>query len=172
LISKTLGLSDLEVEVIIKAAMLHDIGKIGIRDSVLQKEGKLTDEEYEHIKKHVEITHDILSKINLSEAFKDIVEIASTHHEKYNGTGYYKKISGEDIPLGGRILAVADVFDAITSKDFKEQIIIPNSNVVNRFDSIIKPIFDSILNLGFQNLRLATLRDTLLPKLMSGQIKL
>ena len=64
------------------------------------------------------------------------------------------------------------VFDAITSKDFKEQIIIPNSNVVNRFDSIIKPIFDSILNLGFQNLRLATLRDTLLPKLMSGQIKL
>ena len=64
------------------------------------------------------------------------------------------------------------VFDAITSKDFKEQIIIPNFNVVNRFDSIIQPIFDSILNLGFQNLRLSNLRDTLLPKLMSGQIKL
>ncbi|MBR6163110.1 HD domain-containing protein [bacterium] len=116
LIARMLGLDDLKIEVIIKAAMLHDIGKIGIRDSVLQKEGKLTDEEYEHIKQHVEITHDILSKINLSEGFKEIVEIASTHHEKYNGTGYYKKISGEDIPLGGRILAVADVFDAITSK--------------------------------------------------------
>ena len=63
------------------------------------------------------------------------------------------------------------VFDAITSKDFKEQIIIPNVNDVNRFDSIIQPIFDNILNLGFENLRLSTLRDTLLPKLMSGQIK-
>lgn len=63
------------------------------------------------------------------------------------------------------------VFDAITSKDFKEQIIIPNLNVVNRFDSIIQPIFDNILNIGFENLRLSTLRDTLLPKLMSGQIK-
>lgn len=63
------------------------------------------------------------------------------------------------------------VFDAITSKDFKEQIIIPNLNVVNSFDSIIQPIFDNILNIGFENLRLSTLRDTLLPKLMSGQIK-
>ncbi len=116
LIAENLGLSGLQIDVISRAAMLHDIGKIGIRDSVLQKEGKLTDEEYEHIKKHVEITHDILSKINLSEGFQDIVDIASTHHEKYNGTGYYKKYSGEEIPLGGRILAVADVFDAITSK--------------------------------------------------------
>lgn len=63
------------------------------------------------------------------------------------------------------------VFDAITSKDFKEQIIIPNLNVVNRFDSIIQPIFDNILNIGFENLRLSSLRDSLLPKLMSGQIK-
>ena len=62
------------------------------------------------------------------------------------------------------------VFDAITTKDFKEQIIIPNSSIVNRFDSFIQPIFDSILNAGFENLRLSTLRDTLLPKLMSGQI--
>ena len=63
------------------------------------------------------------------------------------------------------------VFDAITTKDFKEQIIIPNLSIVNRFDSFIQPIFDSILNAGFENLRLSTLRDTLLPKLMSGQIK-
>ena len=63
------------------------------------------------------------------------------------------------------------VFDAITTKDFKEQIIIPNLNIVNRFDSIIQPIFDSILNAGFENLRLSTLRDTLLPKLMSGELK-
>ena len=103
-------------EIVVKAAILHDIGKIGIRDSVLQKEGKLTDEEYKHIQEHVKITHDILEKIHTSEDFKQITEIACSHHEKYDGSGYYRHLSGEDIPYGGRILAVADVFDAITSK--------------------------------------------------------
>ena len=99
-----------------KAAALHDIGKIGIRDSVLQKEGKLTPEEYKHIQQHVEITHHILEKIHMSEDFKQITEIACSHHEKYDGTGYYRHLKGEEIPFGGRILAVSDVFDAITSK--------------------------------------------------------
>mgnify|MGYP000725948358 FL=1 len=96
--------------------ILHDIGKIGIRDSVLQKEGKLTDDEYKHIQEHVRITHDILEKIHTSDDFKMITEIACSHHEKYDGSGYYRHLSGEDIPYGGRILAVADVFDAITSR--------------------------------------------------------
>lgn len=103
-------------EIVEKAAILHDIGKIGIRDSVLQKEGKLTDEEYKHIQEHVKITHDILEKIHTSEDFKQITDIACSHHEKYDGSGYYRHLSGENIPYGGRILAVADVFDAITSK--------------------------------------------------------
>ena len=99
-----------------KAAILHDIGKIGIRDAVLQKEGKLTDEEYKHIQEHVKITHDILDKIYMSEDFKVITEMACSHHEKYDGSGYYRHLKGEEINYGGRILAVADVFDAITSK--------------------------------------------------------
>ena len=103
-------------EIVEKAAILHDIGKIGIRDSVLQKEGKLTDEEYKHIQEHVRITHDILEKIHTSDDFKQITEIACSHHEKFDGSGYYRHLSGENIPFGGRILAVADVFDAITSK--------------------------------------------------------
>ena len=103
-------------ELVEKAAILHDIGKIGIRDSVLQKEGKLTDDEYKHIQEHVRITHDILEKIHMSQDFKTITEIACSHHEKYDGSGYYRHLSGENIPYGGRILAVADVFDAITSK--------------------------------------------------------
>lgn len=103
-------------EIVEKAAILHDIGKIGIRDSVLQKEGKLTDEEYKHIQEHVRITHDILEKIHTSDDFKQITEIACSHHEKFDGSGYYRHLSGENIPYGGRILAVADVFDAITSK--------------------------------------------------------
>lgn len=101
---------------VIHAAVLHDIGKIGIKDAVLQKDGKLTDEEYMHIQDHVKITSDILNKVYLSEEFKEVAEIASSHHEKYDGTGYFRKLKGSEIHIGGRILAVSDVFDAITSK--------------------------------------------------------
>ncbi len=116
LIAEAFNLPQEDIEIIQKAAALHDIGKIGIRDSVLQKEGKLTPEEYQHIQQHVEITHNILEKINMSDEFKLITEIACSHHEKYDGTGYYRHLKGEEIPFGGRILAVSDVFDAITSK--------------------------------------------------------
>jgi HD-GYP domain-containing protein (c-di-GMP phosphodiesterase class II) len=116
LIAKAMNMTERQVAIIEKAATLHDIGKIGIRDSVLQKEGRLTDEEYKHIQSHVELTHDILQKIHMSDDFKKVTEIACSHHEKFDGSGYYRKLSGLDIPLGGRILAVADVFDAITSK--------------------------------------------------------
>lgn len=116
LIAQNLNLDEKYIEIVEKAATLHDIGKIGIRDSVLQKEGKLTPEEYKHIQEHVEITHNILEKIHTSDEFKTITEIACSHHEKYDGNGYYRKLQGEQIPLGGRILAVSDVFDAITSK--------------------------------------------------------
>ena len=116
LICEKFKLSEEEKEIIKNASLLHDIGKIGIKDSVLQKEGKLTTEEYEHIKEHVRLTHSILSKVYISNNFKDVAKIASSHHEKYDGTGYFKGLKGEQIPLGGRILAVSDVFDAITSK--------------------------------------------------------
>jgi len=116
LIARALNLEEKMVEIIEKAATLHDIGKIGIRDSVLQKEGKLTDEEYKHIQEHVVITHNILEKIHMSEDFKTVTEIACAHHEKYDGSGYYRNCRGDEIHLGGRILAVSDVFDAITSK--------------------------------------------------------
>ena len=116
LICEKCKLSEEEKEIIKNASLLHDIGKIGIKDSVLQKEGKLTPEEYEHIKEHVRLTHNILSKVYITNNFKNVANIASSHHEKYDGTGYFKGLKGEQIPLGGRILAVCDVFDAITSK--------------------------------------------------------
>ena len=115
IICEKLGLNLDVTEIISKAARLHDIGKIGIRDSVLQKKGALTKEEYEHIKEHVKFTYDILCKTNINASFSEITEIASSHHEKYDGTGYFRGLKSEDIPLGGRILAVSDVFDAITS---------------------------------------------------------
>jgi len=116
LIACEFGMEKNDLSVLEKAAALHDIGKIGIRDSVLQKEGKLTPEEYEHIQEHVVITHNILEKIHMSSDFQQITEIACSHHEKFDGTGYYRGLKGTEIPFGGRILAVSDVFDAITSK--------------------------------------------------------
>lgn len=116
LIAQEFGMEKNDLYILEKAAALHDIGKIGIRDSVLQKEGKLTPEEYKHIQQHVEITHHILEKIHMSKDFQEITEIACSHHEKFDGSGYYRQLKGEEIPFGGRILAVSDVFDAITSK--------------------------------------------------------
>lgn len=151
LIARKLGLDEKRVEIIEKAATLHDIGKIGIRDAVLQKEGKLTDEEYKHIQEHARITHDILEKIHMSEDFKLVTEIACSHHEKYDGSGYYRHLKGEDIKLGGRILAVSDVFDAITSKrHYRDKM--PIVNVIdillkscwNHFDGNIVDCFLSI----------------------------
>ena len=115
LIAKQIGLNKDITEIISKAAMLHDIGKIGIKDAVLQKKGTLTKDEYEHIKEHVKITYDILCKTNMNSSFSEIAEIAASHHEKYDGSGYFRGLKGEEIPFGGRILAVSDVFDAITS---------------------------------------------------------
>lgn len=115
-IAEHMNLPEDQVETIEYAALLHDFGKIGIRDSVLCKEGKLTDEEHTHIREHAKLTYDILSKMYFEDKIKDVPEIAASHHEKYNGSGYFRKLAGQDIPLGGRILAVSDVFDAITSK--------------------------------------------------------
>ncbi len=151
LIVDALNMDEKMKEIIEKAATLHDIGKIGIRDSVLQKEGKLTDEEYKHIQEHVQITHNILDKICMTEDFKQITEIACSHHEKYDGSGYYRHLKGEEIPYGGRILAVSDVFDAITSRrHYRDKM--PIVNVINillkdsgtHFD---KSIVDAFLNI-------------------------
>ena len=152
LICRKLGLDDEETETISQAAMLHDIGKIGIRDSVLQKKGKLTPEEYKHIQEHVKFTHDILSKIAAkAESFKSVVEIASSHHEKFNGDGYFRHKDGSHIPLGGRILAVADVFDAITSiRHYRDRMPIHDAVKIIRegagshFDKKITDVFLSV----------------------------
>lgn len=97
------------------AAPLHDVGKIGISDTILLKPGKLTPEEFEIIKTHCEIGHRILSE-STSSILQIGAEIALTHHEKFDGSGYPRGLQGEEIPVIGRIAAVCDVFDALTSE--------------------------------------------------------
>jgi putative two-component system response regulator len=109
-----LGLSEEAAAELRLAAPLHDIGKVGLRDDVLQNSGLLTDEQRRHMAQHTRIGHAILSG-GRSSVLKLAAEIALTHHERWDGKGYPQGLKGEDIPLAGRIAAVADVFDALTS---------------------------------------------------------
>lgn len=111
-IAKELGMTELEINNLRSIALLHDIGKIGVPDSVLNKPGRLTDAEYELMKQHTVIGADILKDIKM---FHGIDIGARYHHERYDGKGYPDKKAGEEIPRIARIIAVADAFDAMTS---------------------------------------------------------
>ena len=111
-IAKGLGMPDDEVENLRRVAMLHDIGKIGIPDSVLNKPGRLTDEEFEIMKQHTIVGSDIVKDI---EMISNVAIGARSHHERYDGNGYPDHLHGEEIPYIARIIAVADAYDAMTS---------------------------------------------------------
>jgi putative two-component system response regulator len=114
LVARRLKLSPGEIELVRHASPMHDVGKIGIPDSILLKPGRLSQEEWEVMKTHTTIGADIL-RGSPSPLLKAGEEIALTHHERWDGSGYPRGLSGEEIPLFGRICAVADVFDALTT---------------------------------------------------------
>lgn len=111
-IARKLGYSDDKLENLRQMALLHDIGKIGVPDAILNKPGKLTDEEYEIMKSHVIKGGEILKDFTM---INNVNVGAMYHHEKYDGTGYCKGLKGEDIPLDARIIGIADAFDAMTA---------------------------------------------------------
>ncbi|MEA2495461.1 MAG: cyclic di-GMP phosphodiesterase [Thermoleophilaceae bacterium] len=113
LVAEKLGLGAETIELLRVAAPLHDVGKIGVSDSILLKPGKLTPAEFEAMKQHVVIGESILGSSS-EPIFHVAAEIARTHHERWDGTGYLDGLSGDQIPLAGRIVAVVDVFDALT----------------------------------------------------------
>jgi putative two-component system response regulator len=115
LLAKKAGLSERECELILNASPMHDVGKIGIPDSILLKPGKLDPSEWETMMKHAEIGAELLSGHH-SELLEVARVIALSHHEKWDGSGYPQKLKGKDIPIMARIVAVADVFDALTSE--------------------------------------------------------
>jgi len=114
-ICSELGFSSDYSEVVGVAASLHDYGKIGVPDSLLKKEGRLTEDEFEVIKKHSEKTKEILLQMRFEGMLKQVPEIAGSHHEKLDGSGYPSGLKGDEIPLGAQIIAVADFFEAITA---------------------------------------------------------
>ena len=113
LIGKHLGLSDDDLRTLRIGGLFHDIGKIGVPDSILLKDAKLTDDEYSEIKNHPSIGAHILSTATI---FKNMIPIVKHHHERFDGHGYPSQLKGTDIPYLARIAAIADSFDAMTSK--------------------------------------------------------
>ena len=149
-----LDLSEEFCEDVIKAAPMHDLGKIAVDDAVLRKPGRFTDEEYEKMKQHAaegaRVIHDILQNTD-DDSFKTVAEnVAHYHHERWDGSGYPEKLSGEDIPLEARIMAIADVYDALVSKrvykeafDFEKANAIIMEGMGTQFDPGLKTIYEN-----------------------------
>ena len=150
LIGKYLNLSEEDLKKLKLGGLFHDIGKIGVPDSILLKTERLTDDEYSEIKNHPSIGAHILSNATM---FQDIIPIVKHHHERYDGKGYPGQLQGENIPYLARITAIADTFDAMTSKRayrdplplevVKEEF---QKNSGTQFDPEIIPVFLDILN--------------------------
>lgn len=138
LIGKKVNLSEKDLKLLQIGGLFHDIGKIGVPDSILLKESKLTDDEYSEIKNHPSIGAHILSTATI---FRDIIPIVKHHHERYDGHGYPGQLQGEDIPYLARITAIADSFDAMTSKrTYRDSL--PLETVITEFERCKGTQFD------------------------------
>lgn len=148
MLAKQLGVSDEEVIQMRRGALLHDVGKLGVPDSILLKAGPLTDDEYELMKKHTILGYDMLKSIPF---LKGCLDIPLHHHEKWDGTGYPCGLKGQEIPLSARMFALADVYDALRSdrpyrkgmsdQEVKEHI---RSLAGTHFDPYLVAVFDRI----------------------------
>ena len=156
LIGEKMGLSEEELKTLKIGGLFHDIGKIGIPDSILLKETKLSDDEYSEIKHHPSIGAHILSNATI---FQDIIPIVKYHHERFDGRGYPENLKGEEIPLLARITSVADAFDAMSSRrtyrnnleleHIKDEI---RNNRGTQFDPNLANTFLDILNNEYEKI--------------------
>lgn len=154
-IAEKMGVSHKRLKTLKTAALLHDIGKIGIKEEILNKPSRLNQEEYEHIKQHPHIAFQILEHVP---TLKEIANIILYHHEKFDGTGYPTGLRGEHIPLEARILAIVDTFDAMTSsRPYREAASIATAraellkNAGTQFDPKIVEVFIDLLDNGELN---------------------
>ena len=153
--AKALHLSETTTGKIELAGLLHDIGMIGVSDDILAKVEKLTQEEYDEIKKHVHHSVRILDDIK---QLADVVEIIKYHHEFYDGTGYPYGLKGDDIPIGSRIIAVADAFDSmVTPKVYRQQVV--PSEALAKIKALVGVQFDPIVVEHFEQILPSCLRE-------------
>ena len=153
-LAEKLGLTRQNIQSLIKGAFLHDVGKLGIRDNILLKPGRLDETEFEEMKTHVQHGMDIVAR---SSWLQDAEEVVGQHHQKFDGTGYYGGKQGKDIPLNARIFAIADVFDALTSKrpykepmSFDKAMSILQESSGSHFDPEVLQTFEQIASSLFE----------------------
>jgi len=142
-IARTMGLSAADCRLIYYAGLLHDYGKIGTRDDVLLKPSVLTPEEYAHVKEHPLHTFRILSKMRFPEDLSAIPLVAAAHHERWDGKGYPHGLKGEEMPLGSRIVAVADAYDAVAEERVYHESVEPEAalaEIVSRSGTYFDPV--------------------------------
>jgi len=139
LVAAELGCSDEVIEAVRTGGRLHDIGKIGIRDEVLNKQGPLSDEEYEHVKQHVLVGSQILAPLV---HLREVITFVRSHHERWDGFGYPDRLAAEAIPLGARIIGAVEIFDALTTARPYQEKMEPEVAVVRMADlvgSVVDP---------------------------------
>lgn len=142
-VARAMGLAQAECRLIYYAGLLHDYGKIGTRDDVLLKPAELTPEEYDHIKEHPLHTFRILSKIRFPHDLADVPFVAAAHHERWDGSGYPHGLKAEEIPLGSRIVSVADAYDALVEERAYHEAIEPDEavkEITNRSGTYFDPV--------------------------------
>ena len=138
IVAAELGLGAEQIEMVRTAGRLHDIGKIGIRDEVMNKKGPLTSEEFEHVKTHVNIGVQILAPLA---HLREIISIVRSHHERTDGTGYPDGLGANAIPIGGRILCAAEIYDALTTARPYQETMTPDEAVTRMQDLV-----DTVIN--------------------------
>jgi cyclic di-GMP phosphodiesterase len=137
-VAAQMGCSDENVETIRTGGRLHDIGKIGIREEILNKQGPLTDTEFEHVKQHVLVGSQILAPLV---HLKDVITFVRSHHERWDGCGYPDRLAGEAIPLGARIIGAVEIYDALTtSRPYQEKM--PPEIAVERMRDLVGSMLD------------------------------
>lgn len=159
-IARLMRLGREDIDLLRYASLLHDIGKIGVPEIVLFKNKQLTSAEYEIIKRHAILSKSILSKIHFQKHLREIPNVAASHHEKIDGSGYPEGLIGSEIPLGGKILAVCDVFDALTSRrQYRDRMDI--EKVVEILEEETGSTFEPFIVYQFKNIALNVLIEIL-----------
>jgi putative two-component system response regulator len=137
-VAAALGLDEDGVEAVRTAGRLHDIGKIGIRETILNKEGPLTDEEFDHIKSHPVVGAQILAPLT---HLRDVIGYVRSHHERWDGSGYPDGLAGEAIPIGARIIGAVETFDALTTSRPYQDVMTP-AQAVARMRALVDTVLD------------------------------
>ena len=145
-VAAELGLDEEEVELVRTAGRLHDIGKIGIREEILNKQGPLTDEEFEHVKHHTITGSQILAPLA---HLRHIIDIVRSHHERWDGKGYPDGLDGDAIPLGARIIGAVEIYDALTTSRPYQEKMVPEL-AIERLRDLVGTVIDPKVHRALQ----------------------